>query len=255
MRIEGEAAVVTGGASGLGRATAAALAEAGVKVALFDRNLELARKAAAEIGALAVECEVTSADSARAAFATAREAHGPARICINCAGIGGSKRIVDRQNQPMELDHFRRIVEVCLIGTFNTLSLAAADMSKLDPLDADGQRGVIVNTASVAGYEGQIGQISYASAKGGVIGMTLPAARDLASWGIRVCTIAPGIIHTPLLMGLPQETLDMLGRQVPFPKRTGRDREYASLAMEIIRNDYLNGETIRLDGAIRMAPR
>jgi NAD(P)-dependent dehydrogenase (short-subunit alcohol dehydrogenase family) len=255
MEIKGEAAVVTGGASGLGRATAKALVEAGARVTLFDRNAELNAETAKELGALAVECEVTSADSASVAFAAAREAHGPARICVNCAGVGGAARVVDRQHKPMELDHFRRIVEICLIGTFNTLSLAAADMSTLEPATEDGGRGVIINTASVAGYEGQIGQTPYASAKGGVIGLTLPAARDLASWGVRVCTIAPGIIYTPLLMSLPEQTLDLLGKQVPFPKRTGHDHEYASLALEIIRNDYLNGEVIRLDGAIRMGPR
>lgn len=255
MDPKGMAAVVTGGASGLGRATAIKLIEAGAKVALFDRNVELAEKTAKEIGALAVECEVTSEESAVAAFAKARDAHGIARICINCAGLGGSRRIVDKEHKPMVLEHFRRVVEICLIGTFNTLRLAAADMSTLEPVNDEGQRGVVVNTASVAGYEGQIGQSPYASAKGGVIGLTLPAARDLASWGIRVCTIAPGIFYTPLLMGLPQDTLDMLGKQVPFPKRTGHDFEFGSLALEIVRNDYLNGETIRLDGAIRMGPR
>ena len=255
MDVKGVAAVVTGGASGLGRATATKLVEAGAKVALFDRNLELAEKTAEEIGALAVECEVTSEESAVAAFARAREAHGVARICINCAGVGGSRRIVDKNHAPMALEHYKRVVDICLIGTFNTLRLAAADMSMLDPVNEDGLRGVIVNTASVAGYEGQIGQSPYASAKAGIIGLTLPAARDLASWGIRVCTIAPGIMYTPLLMGLPEDTLASLGKQVPFPKRTGHDTEFASLALEIVRNDYLNGETIRLDGAIRMGPR
>src|SRR5690606_20297641 len=173
MDVKGVAAVVTGGASGLGRATAKKLVEAGAKVALFDRNMELAEKTAKEIGALAVECEVTSDESATAAFAKAREAHGVARICINCAGVGGSRRIVDKEHKPMVLDHYKRVVDICLIGTFNTLRLAAADMSTLDPVDEDGQRGVIVNTASVAGYEGQIGQTPYASAKAGIIGLTL----------------------------------------------------------------------------------
>lgn len=255
MDVNGVAALVTGGASGLGKATATALAAAGAKVTLLDRNGELAEETAAEIGALAAACDVADADSAAAAIAKGRDAHGPARICINCAGIGGSVRIVDRKGKPMDLDHFRRVIEVNLVGTFNTLRLAAADMSQMEPANADGMRGVIVNTASVAGYEGQIGQAAYTASKGGIIGLTVQSARDLASIGVRVCTIAPGIMLTPLLMGLPQDTLDKLGAQVPFPKRTGDACEYASLAMEIVRNDYLNGEVIRLDGAIRMGPR
>lgn len=255
MDVNGQAALVTGGASGLGRATAEALVAAGAKVALLDRNAELTEATAAEIGALAAPCDVTSVESVQAALAKARDAHGAARVCVNCAGIGGSVRIVDRKGQPMDLDHFRKIIEVNLIGTFNTLRLAAADMSGLEPVVEEGLKGVIVNTASVAGYEGQIGQAAYTASKGGIIGLTIQAARDLSAHGVRVCTIAPGIMLTPLLMGLPQDTLDMLGAQVPFPKRTGHAGEYASLAMEIVRNDYLNGETIRLDGAIRMGPR
>ena len=255
MDARGEAALVTGGASGLGRATAAALAAAGARVALLDRNAELAERTAGEIGALAVPCDVTSEDGAAAAIAAAREAHGIARICINCAGVGGSRRIVDRNGRRIPFGDYKRIVDICLFGSFNMLSQAAEDMAKLEPADGEGLRGVVVNTASVAAYEGQIGQIAYASAKAGLVGMTLPAARDLASWGVRVCTIAPGIMDTPLLAGLPDSTLELLGRQVPFPKRTGRDREFASLVMEIVRNDYMNGETIRLDGAIRLAPR
>ncbi len=255
MDVSGEAAIVTGGASGLGRATAEALIAAGARVALLDLNRDLAEATAAEIGALAAPADVTNADSVKAAIAKAAAAHGPARVCINCAGIGGSVRIVDRKGEPMDLDHFRKIIEVNLIGTFNTLRLAAAAMSKLDPKTEDGLKGVIVNTASVAGYEGQIGQAAYTASKGGIIGLTVQSARDLSAHGIRVCTIAPGIMLTPLLMGLPQDTLDMLGAQVPFPKRTGHASEYGSLAMEIVRNDYLNGEVIRLDGAIRMGPR
>ena len=257
MDVKGHAAVVTGGASGLGRATAAKLVEAGAKVALFDRNIELAKQTAAELGngTIAVEVDVSSAESAEAAFEQAKAANGPTRVCINCAGIGGSVRIVDRQGKPMELDHFRRIIEVNQIGTFNTLRLAAAQMAAEEPVNEDGIRGAIVNTASVAGYEGQIGQAAYASSKGGVIGLTICAARDLSSYGIRVNTIAPGIMLTPLLKGLPDETLDLLGKQVPYPKRTGHDHEYASMAMELVRNDYMNGETIRVDGAIRMGPR
>ena len=255
MDASGVAALVTGGASGLGRATAQALVQAGAKTALFDRNAELARRTADEIGALALPCDVTDEAAVSAALDAARKAHGRARICVNCAGVGGSMRIVDRNGRRMPLDHYRQILDICLTGTFNVLAQAAEDMAKLEPVGDEGQRGVIINTASVAGYEGQIGQIAYASAKAGIIGMTLPAARDLAAWGIRVCTIAPGIMLTPLLTGLPEATLSKLGDQVPFPKRTGHDREYAALAMEIVRNDYLNGETIRLDGAIRMAPR
>ena len=255
MDVKGVAAVVTGGASGLGRATAQALIAAGAKVALFDRNTELVEKTAQEIGAVAVACDVTGGESMVAAFAKAREANGPARICVNCAGIGPAARVLDRSGEPMALEKYKQVIDVCLIGTFNTLRLAAADMAKLEPVDGEGQRGVIVNTASVAAFEGQVGQAAYASAKAGVVGLTLCTARDLASYGIRVCTIAPGIIHTPMLMGLPDEALASLGNQVPFPKRTGRDTDFASLAMEILRNDYLNGETIRLDGAIRMGPR
>ena len=162
---------------------------------------------------------------------------------------------MDRNGRRIPFENYKRIVDICLFGSFNMLSQAAEDMAKLEPADGEGLRGVVVNTASVAGYEGQIGQIAYASAKAGIVGMTLPAARDLAGWGVRVCTIAPGIMDTPLLAGLPDATLDLLGKQVPFPKRTGRDREFASLVMEIVRNDYMNGETIRLDGAIRLAPR
>jgi NAD(P)-dependent dehydrogenase (short-subunit alcohol dehydrogenase family) len=257
MDVKGLAAVVTGGASGLGRATATKLVEAGAKVALFDRNIDLARETAAALGGdtIAVEVDVSSAESAEAAFAAAMAANGPTRVCINCAGIGGSVRIIDRQGKPMELDHFRKIIEVNQIGTFNTLRLAAAQMASQEPVNEDGIRGAIVNTASVAGYEGQIGQAAYASSKGGVIALTICAARDLASFGIRVNTIAPGIMMTPLLESLPEETLGLLGKQVPYPKRTGHAHEYASMAMELVRNDYMNGETIRVDGAIRMGPR
>jgi NAD(P)-dependent dehydrogenase (short-subunit alcohol dehydrogenase family) len=244
MDVKGLAAVVTGGASGLGRATATKLVEAGAKVALFDRNIDLARETAAALGGdtIAVEVDVSSAESAEAAFAAAMAANGPTRVCINCAGIGGSVRIIDRQGKPMELDHFRKIIEVNQIGTFNTLRLAAAQMASQEPVNEDGN-------------EGQIGQAAYASSKGGVIALTICAARDLASFGIRVNTIAPGIMMTPLLESLPEETLGLLGKQVPYPKRTGHAHEYASMAMELVRNDYMNGETIRVDGAIRMGPR
>lgn len=254
MEISNHAAIVTGGGSGLGAATARALAAIGAKVALFDINQDAARTLAAEINGLAVACDVTSADSAVAAFRMAEAAHGPARIVVNCAGIAPPAKIVGRDG-PHDLSLFRKVVEVNLIGSFNILRLGAAAMAALPPLTADGERGVIINTASVAAFEGQVGQAAYAASKGGVHALTLPAARELARSGIRVCTIAPGIFLTPMMLGLPQEAQDSLGQQVPFPSRLGHPEEYASLAIHIISNSMLNGETIRLDGAIRMAPR
>ncbi|MDB5988016.1 MAG: 3-hydroxy-2-methylbutyryl-CoA dehydrogenase [Nevskia sp.] len=253
MDVKGVAALVVGGASGLGAATARALARAGAKVAVLDFNIELASSVAAEIDGFAAQCNVTSADSAEAAVAAAREAHGPARILINTAGIAPAAKIVGK-NGPMPLDEFRKGIEVNLVGTFNTLRLAAADMMKLDPL-ADGERGVIVNTASVAGYEGQIGQASYAASKGGVIALTIQAAREFAVVGIRVCTIAPGLFETPMMAGLPENVRANLAVTVPFPQRLGRAEEYAKQALNIVESVYLNGETIRLDAALRMAAR
>jgi NAD(P)-dependent dehydrogenase (short-subunit alcohol dehydrogenase family) len=253
MDINGHAAVVTGGGSGLGAATASELARAGAKVACLDVNVQAAQAIADKLGGIAVHCDVTDADRSAAALAEARDRHGPARILINCAGIGPPKRIVGRDG-PMPLAEFARVIEINLIGTFNMVRLAAADMQKVSPL-ADGERGVIVMTASVAAFEGQIGQAAYASSKGGVAALTLPAAREFAQFGIRVNTIAPGIFHTPMLMALPEEAQKSLAAAVPFPKLLGRPDQFAALARHIIENSYLNGEVIRLDGALRMAPR
>jgi NAD(P)-dependent dehydrogenase (short-subunit alcohol dehydrogenase family) len=253
MQVEGQAAIVSGGGSGLGRATAQALAAAGVKVAILDINEAAAGEAARETGGLAIGADVTDAKSVEAAFATARERHGPARIAVNCAGIGTAGRIVGRDG-PLPLDAFRRVIEVNLIGSFNVMRLAAAEMSALDPL-ADGERGIIVSTASVAAYEGQIGQAAYSASKGGIVALTLPAARELARYGVRVVAIAPGIFSTPMLQGLPQNVRDSLAASIPFPPRLGRPEEYAALVLHICRNTMINGEVIRLDGALRMAPR
>ena len=253
MKVDGVSAVVTGGASGLGAATARALAAAGARVALLDLDEERARAVAGEIGGLGLFCDVASAESAEAAVTAAAEAHGPARILVNCAGVATPGRIVGR-NGPLDLATYAKVVGINLIGTFNLMRLVAAGAQTLEPLD-DGERGVIVSTASVAAYEGQVGQAAYASSKAGVVGLTLPAARELAASGIRVCAIAPGIFETPMLRGLPQETQDALGASIPFPSRLGRPSEFADLVLAIIGNPMLNGETIRLDGAIRMQPR
>jgi NAD(P)-dependent dehydrogenase (short-subunit alcohol dehydrogenase family) len=253
MQIQNHAALVTGGGSGLGAATARALAAAGAKVAVLDINEAAAKAVAAEIGGLAVACNVADAASAEKAVATARAAHGAARILINCAGIGPAARIVGREG-PMALDAFRQVIEINLIGSFNLMRLAAADMIALEPL-TDGERGVIISTASVAAYEGQIGQAAYSASKGGIVALTMPAAREFARSGIRVNTIAPGLFATPLLLGMPQPVQDSLAASVPFPSRFGTPQEYAKLALHIIDNAMLNGETIRLDGALRMAPK
>jgi NAD(P)-dependent dehydrogenase (short-subunit alcohol dehydrogenase family) len=253
MDIKGNAAIVTGGASGLGAATARALAAAGAKVAIFDVNAKAAAEVAIDINGIAVSCDVADAAAAEAALKQAAADHGPARILVNCAGIGPAKRIVGR-NGPMPLADFERVIRINLIGSFNMMRLAAAAMQPLAPL-ADGERGVIVSTASVAAFEGQIGQAAYASSKGGVAALTLPAAREFAQFGVRVLAIAPGIFGTPMLRALPQEVQDSLGASVPFPKRLGEPSEFAALVLHCIRNAYLNGEVIRLDGALRMAPR
>jgi NAD(P)-dependent dehydrogenase (short-subunit alcohol dehydrogenase family) len=253
MDMKGHAAVVTGGASGLGAATASELARAGVKVACLDVNLDGARAVADKIGGCAVRCDVTDADEAAAALAQARDKHGAARILVNCAGIGPAKRIVGRDG-PMPLADFAHVINVNLVGTFNMMRLAAADMQGLGPL-ADGERGVIVSTASVAAFEGQIGQAAYAASKGGVAALVLPAAREFAQFGIRVNAIAPGIFHTPMLMALPEEAQKSLAAAVPFPKLLGRPEQFAALVRHIVENAYINGEVIRLDGALRMAPR
>jgi NAD(P)-dependent dehydrogenase (short-subunit alcohol dehydrogenase family) len=253
MEIERQAAIVSGAASGLGRATAKALAEAKVKVALLDINEAAAAEAASETGGFAIGCDVTDAGSVEAAFAAARERHGAARIAVNCAGVGTPGRIVGRDG-PLSLDAFRHVIEINLIGSFNVMRVAAAEMSTLDPLD-DGERGIIVSTASVAAFDGQIGQAAYSASKGGIVSLTLPAARELARYGVRVVTIAPGIFATPMLEGLPQNVRESLAASVPFPARLGRPEEYAALVLHLCRNTMINGEVIRLDGALRMAPR
>jgi NAD(P)-dependent dehydrogenase (short-subunit alcohol dehydrogenase family) len=253
MDIKGHGAIVTGAASGLGAATARALAATGAKVAVLDINEQAAAQIAKEIGGVACACDVSDSASGEAAVKKANEAIGGARVLVNCAGIGPAKRIVGKDG-PMPLADFERVIRVNLIGTFNMMRLAAHAMQQLAPL-SDGERGVIVSTASIAAFEGQVGQSAYASSKGGVAALTLPAGREFAQFGIRVIAIAPGIFHTPMLAALPQETQDSLGASVPFPKRLGEPREFAALVLHCIHNTYLNGEVIRLDGALRMAPR
>ena len=258
MNIHGQAAIVTGGASGLGAQTARELAKRGAKVAVLDRNAEGAAAVAAEFGGLGIGCDITSSDSVIAALAAAREKHGPARILMNIAGIGTAKRLIGKDGTPMPLDDFRKVIEVNLVGTFNVTRLFAADVVKLEPLPDDansGERGVIVNTASVAAFDGQIGQEAYAASKGGVVALTLPLARDLAQFGVRVVTIAPGLFLTPLMAELPAAVQASLAASVPFPKRLGKPAEFAHLCAAIVENLALNGEVIRLDGALRMAPR
>jgi NAD(P)-dependent dehydrogenase (short-subunit alcohol dehydrogenase family) len=252
MKIQGASAIVTGGGSGMGAATARLLAAAGARVAVLDVNEDAANAVARDIGGLAVIADITDSQSMENALAKAAAAHGPARIAVSCAGIAPARRIIGRDG-PMPLDAFRTVIEVNLIGTFNVLRLAAAGMAKLEPTDT-GERGVIINTASVAAFEGQVGQAAYAASKGGVTSLTICAARDLASRAIRVMTIAPGLIATPMMLGFPQEVQDSLAATVPFPKRLGRPDEFARLVEHIIGNELLNGEVIRLDGAIRMGP-
>ena len=254
MNIHGQAAIVTGGASGLGAETARELARRGAKVAVLDRNGDGAKAVAAEFGGIGIGCDITSTDSVLAALAAARAAHGPARLVMNIAGIGTAKRVIGRDGTPAPIEDFRRVIEVNLIGTYNVIRLAAAEIVKLDPL-ADGERGVIVCTASVAAFDGQVGQEAYAASKGGLVSLTLPLARDLSQFGVRVVTIAPGLFMTPLMAELPQPVQDSLAASIPFPKRLGKPAEFAQLAASIIENMALNGEVIRLDGALRMAPR
>ena len=253
MDVAGQAAIVSGGASGLGRATAEALAAVGVKVTILDINEASATAAARAIGGFAIGCDVTDAAAVETAVAAACQRQGPARIAVNCAGIGTAGRIVGRDG-PLPLDAFRRVIEVNLIGSFNLLRVVAAEMTTLDPL-ADGERGIIVSTASVAAYEGQIGQAAYSASKGGIASLTLPAARELARYGVRVVAIAPGLFETPMLQGLPPNVQESLAASVPFPSRLGRPAEYAALVLHLCQNSMINGEVIRLDGALRMAPR
>lgn len=253
MDIRGQSAIVTGGSSGLGEATARALAAKGARVAVLDVAHDRASAVAREIGGHAFPCDVGSEESALAAIEQIVAAIGQPRILVNCAGIVAGARTVGKEG-PHALDLFARVIRVNLVGTFNMIRLFADGASRLDPLDG-GERGVIVSTASVAAYDGQIGQAAYSASKGGVVGMTLPIARDLARSGIRVVTIAPGIFRTPMMAGMPQEVQDSLGASVPFPPRLGEPSEYAALALHIVENQMLNGETIRLDGAIRLAPK
>ncbi|CAN7167369.1 SDR family NAD(P)-dependent oxidoreductase [Acidovorax sp. Leaf78] len=254
MDIQGQAAIVTGGASGLGEATARELARLGAKVAVLDRNAELAEKVAADIGGVACACDITDPASVTAALEKAAAAHGPARILMNVAGIGSAKRIVQRDGSAAPLEDFTRVVTINLIGSYNVSRLFAAACAKLDALP-NGERGVMMFTASAAAFDGQVGQQAYSASKGGLVGMTLPMARDLAQHGIRVCTVAPGLFATPLMKELPEAVQQSLAASIPFPPRLGKPEEFAELACHIVTNGHLNGEVIRLDGALRMAPR
>ena len=253
MDLTGAAALVTGGASGLGLATARRLTAAGATVTIVDLPTSAGADIAAELGGAFAPADVTDPQQVAAAVEVAA-ASGPLRVVVNCAGIAPPAKVLDREGNPTPLDAFERIVRVNLVGTYNVISQASAVMAKTEAADG-GERGVIVSTASVAAFDGQIGQPAYSASKGGVHAMTLPIARELARYGIRVVTIAPGIMETPMLMGLPQAAQDSLGQQVPYPQRLGKPDEYARLVMSIVDNGYLNGETIRLDGAIRMAPK
>ncbi len=253
MQIKNSVFLITGGASGLGASTARMAAENGGKVVIADLQAELGEKLAKELAGRFVKCDVTSEADGKAAVEAAVQGFGGVHVLVNCAGIGTAERTVGKDG-PHNLAHFTKVININLIGTFNMIRLAADAMVKAGP-NAAGERGVIVNTASVAAYDGQIGQAAYSASKGGIVGMTLPIARDLSRNGIRVCTIAPGIFETPMLMGMPKDVQDALGKMVPFPQRLGRAPEYAQLARQIVENEMLNGETIRLDGAIRMAPK
>ena len=253
MDIRGHAAIVTGGGSGLGAATARMLAAAGAKVAIFDVNDKTAAETAIDINGIAIHCDVADSAGTEAAIAKAAADHGPARILVNCAGIGTAKRIIGKEG-PMPLADYERIIRINLIGTFNAMRLAAAAMATLDPL-ADGERGVIISTASVAAYEGQIGQAAYASSKGGIVSLVMPAAREFAQFGIRVNAIAPGIFLTPMLLGLTPQAQESLAASLPFPKKLGDPAQFAALVRHLIENSYINGEVIRIDAALRMTPR
>jgi len=253
VKVKDVSALVTGGGSGLGAATAEALAAAGARVTVFDLNADNARRVAEKIGGVAAVGDVASPDDADAAISAARAAHGDLRILVNCAGIGIAQRLLGRDG-PMPLERFELVVQVNLLGTFNMMRLAAAEMSKLEPLE-DGERGVVVSTSSVAAYEGQIGQAAYAASKGAVASLTLPAARELSAFGIRVLAIAPGLFFTPMMQGLPAEVQDSLAASIPFPKRLGRPDEFAALVRHCVENVHMNGEVIRIDGALRLPPR
>lgn len=251
MEIKNCVAIITGGASGMGAATARLLSQQGAKVALLDLNQEAAEKIAAEINGQAIYCDVTQSESVKTAIAEAQKHLGPARICINCAGIVHGRRMVNQQGA-MPLAEFRKVIDINLIGTFNVMSLAAEAMVPLSTVNDSQERGIIINTASVAAFEGQIGQTAYSASKGGIVALTLPAARELAQFGIRVVTIAPGLVDTPMFEKISPEARSALEAMVPFPKRLARPEEYAMLAQHIIENTMINGEVIRLDGALRM---
>lgn len=253
MQLLNTSVIITGGASGLGEATARLFATGGARVTILDKNIEQANALAKEINGLAIACDVTNEQEVLKALSFIKERQGIARILINCAGIATAGKIVGKKG-PLALNEFDKTIRINLIGTFNMMRLVSADMMSLDPL-VDGERGVIVSTASIAAYDGQIGQIAYAASKGGVVSMTLPAARDLAPYGIRVNAIAPGLFLTPLLSSLPEEAIKQLADNIPFPSRLGSSYEYAALAKHIVENRYINGETIRLDGALRMPPK
>ena len=257
MQVKGQAALVTGAASGLGAQTARELVAAGARVTLLDVNDGALEALAEELGhgvALAQRCDITDTASVEAALEAGERAHGTARILVNCAGIGGARRLVGRDGTAMPQEDFARIINVNLLGTFNVIRLAAARMTRAEPLE-DGERGVIVCTASVAAYDGQVGQAAYAASKGGLVSLTLPLARDLAQFGVRVVTIAPGLFLTPLLYALPEDVQQSLAASIPFPKRLGKPEEFADLALHVVGNAALNGEVIRLDGALRLPPR
>jgi len=254
MNINGQSAIVTGGGSGLGEAVARELARQGAKVTVFDMNAAGAQRVAGEIGGLACVGDVCDSAAVTAALDATTAANGAPRIVMNIAGVGSATRIVQKDGSAAKLEDFERVVRINLIGTYNVARLAAARIAALPALE-DNERGVIVNTASVAAFDGQVGQEAYSASKGGVVGMTLPMARDLAQWGVRVCTIAPGLFHTPLMATLPEPIQQSLAASIPFPKRLGKPAEFAALAAHIVTNVHLNGEVIRLDGALRMAPR
>ncbi len=253
MKLNNVSAIVTGGASGLGAATAKALVDAGAKVVILDSNKTLLETTAAEMGAVAIECNVAGEASAMRAITAAKVLHGVPNVLVNCAGIGAPMRIVGKQG-PMSLQDFEKIIKVNLVGSFNMMRLCVAEMIAADA-NEDGERGVIISTASVAAYEGQIGQAAYSASKGGIVSLTMPAAREFAQFGIRVNAIAPGLFLTPLLEGLSDEAKQSLAAAIPFPKRLGAAEEYAKLVLHIIENSYINGEVIRLDGALRMQPK
>ena len=254
MNLENLPALVTGGGSGMGAVTARMLFGRGARVAVLDRDVDAARKTAQQIDGLALEADVSNAQSVEAALQQIVDKWGAPRVAVSCAGIAPASRIVGREG-PHDLDLFQQVININLVGTFNVLRMCAARMAELEPLSEKGSCGVIINTASVAAYEGQIGQAAYSSSKGGVVALTLPAARELSRFGIRVMTVAPGLIGTPMLLNMPNDVQDSLASQVPFPSRFGKPEEFADLVSHIIDNEMLNGEVIRLDGAIRLAPK